>query len=101
MQGYVHPATGAADFGMELIMVSNGILNLTVDHLGRLRLYESTANSLAVKGPTEVNVQISLTTPQIRTILRAEQLAKSKSASSVHNSQEFREYNRDVRDPRD
>ena len=60
-------------------MNSNGILHLTVSSKGLLRVWDSMSLAISGKKPDEVCVQISLTAPQIRTVLRAEQLAKQKA----------------------
>ena len=59
-------------------MNSNGILYLTVSDKGIVRIWDTSALALAGRKENEVGVQLSLTAPQMRTILRAEQAAKER-----------------------
>jgi hypothetical protein len=62
-------------------MNSNGIVHCTVDHNGKLTIFESPAAALKTKLSHEVLVQLTLTVHQIRDVLRAAQLSKSKMAA--------------------
>jgi hypothetical protein len=59
-------------------MNSSGIIHITVNGHGRIRTWDTPATALSGKEPDEVVVQLSLTAPQMRVILRAEQLAREK-----------------------
>jgi hypothetical protein len=59
-------------------MNSNGILHLTVNSKGDVALWPTPQEAIKSKGPHDVMMQISLTAPQMRMVLRAEALAKSK-----------------------
>ena len=56
----------------------NGILHLTVDRHGHLRVWETAAEAVDNKEFHEVMVQISLNAAQIRLILKAEQMARER-----------------------
>ena len=78
----------------------NGIVHCTVDHNGRLSLWDSLQKAIAGKESHEVNVDLTLTVHQIRIVLRAAQMAKSRLAEMpVHR--EHAAYLKQETDPRD
>ena len=63
-------------------MNSNGILHLTVNSKGALRVWDTPGDAVAGKLKNEVVVQVALTKPQIALVLRAEGLARQKTLES-------------------
>jgi hypothetical protein len=63
-------------------MNSNGIVHLTVNAKGIISLWDSPQAAAAGKQKDEVQVQLSLTKPQMALVLRAEQLARQKARES-------------------
>lgn len=61
-------------------MNSNGILHMTVNPDGRLNLWDTPQDAVKSKEANEVVVQIALTKSQMALVLRAEGLARQKSA---------------------
>jgi hypothetical protein len=61
----------------------HGILHLTVNADGRLSLWDSPDAALRGKETDEINVQVSLTADQMRLVLRAQALARSRKLSGV------------------
>ena len=55
-----------------------GILFLTVDHNGHLNLWDSSAQAMSKRKPDEICLELSLTTDQIRMVLRAQASARER-----------------------
>jgi hypothetical protein len=64
-------------------MNSNGILHVTVNEKGHLRLWEAPGEAAANKTKNEVQIQISLTKSQMALVIRGEALAREKSRETV------------------
>ncbi len=84
-------------------MNSSGILHMTVDAMGHVRVFDSPRELLAQKAAGDVQIALPLTRSQIAMVLKAEAVAKVKQMGAADRMAlaEHAEYVKNPTDPRD